>query len=66
MALQFRYPIARPHPSLDTVIWQSAQDCLERSRRVLLATSDMVDPWGKGKPLKRANADGAALQSIEG
>lgn len=44
----------------DNVVRVSAERRLEHSRRVLLDTADMVDPFMKGRPLKRPDEDAAA------
>lgn len=44
----------RKRSPYDTVVETSAEECLERSRRLLLETSSMVDPRKNGSPLWRS------------
>jgi hypothetical protein len=61
MTPQTPLPIARGNHALDGMVRRSTRECVERSQRVLLATSDMVDPRLQGKPLKRSDGHRAVL-----
>src|SRR5690349_14136504 len=43
-------------PPYESVVKASAEACLQRSRRLLLETSSMVDPRKNGRPLQRSKA----------
>jgi hypothetical protein len=47
----------------DAYVISSSRECLDRSRRLLAETSDMVDPLRAGRPLVKP---AAVLQPIEG
>lgn len=55
------FPVARTSPG--ELAKRSTEECLERSRRLLLDTNDMVERWKLGRPLKRSGGDGAGLQA---
>jgi hypothetical protein len=51
--------------SYEKVLTASAEKCLERSRRLLLETSGMVDPRQSGRPLQGAKTADEASETRE-